>query len=542
LIVTSFVQIISGKSLGLFFKKGDTQFSLLLTKENYISILSAKAAEAAAPEKSLAGRLQMDPDHSYDQLRVAANQLSSAIIKHSKTFSPELLRRAETEVRIGKTDALKEIFNQVASSSAKGNDPDRIASLVELTKPLGRYQELLVDYSGAVATYQTALRLAPSNVLIAEALARNLIEGGRLADAQSVMNAVIDSARKQISVPGLAIALTTRAEIEMWQGNFSTALNDLTEATGLVEQAGIQDSEGKRQLANVLNLSAGLNAQIGNFLQAAANLQQSLSLSEDIDDFRAALNTNINSCKIMTDMGNIHDALIRCGKAESNVDQLAEWDEQRGYLFISKAYIFLRVRNSSGARTALGAASDFFGRLRSDVHATFTPLRIARLKCLEQRILYLEAKWDEVKRAGDECVEWTTQSSPGRLEDLIEAHYIISKANLKLGRIDEARLAATHVRLTNPGAPFFELRSTLMSSVADGAAAIASGDQASGRPVVDSAAQDLARLEHQSGALIGALDDALLLRDTGSIATDYLASVQSINALRAAFGARLLRQ
>src|SRR5262245_10562784 len=118
--------------------------------------------------------------------RATATLLNASINRQARILPPGLLQQAQTEVRVGKTSALGEILGRVAAATNQKKNPQTLEDFVELAAALGRYQELLADFAGAVDTYQAALRLAPSSVRIAIALASNLIEGGRLPDALNV--------------------------------------------------------------------------------------------------------------------------------------------------------------------------------------------------------------------------------------------------------------------------------------------------------------------------------------------------------------------
>ena len=159
-------------------------------------------------------------------------------------------------------------------------------------------------------------------------------------------------------------------------------------------------------------------------------MSQALDLIKGLDEPRSELNFQLNRAVILVDGGYLRNAGSLIDEIQSKISSLPANDIYRGYFYLLTGYAAIRSRDVVRAMIDLRSARELF---EPAFGRGAIPIRMARIRCLEQRLSYLTSDISAETLAFNECRDWTLKSGPGRVGDFIEGMYLDRKKLIKLG-------------------------------------------------------------------------------------------------------------
>ena len=142
--------------------------------------------------------------------------------------------------------------------------------------------------------------------------------------------------------------------------------------------------------------------------------------------------------------------------------------------------------------------------------------------------------------AGKECIKLISNVSPGRVEDHIDSNYFLVKISLLKQDLENARAFAERIALNSEEARNMQERATQTQLIAKANILGAKGKIDEAQNIWAEASRRLALLERTSGMIIDATSDAFLFRSGTLLSDEPTMSLDRINSVRSAYGARLI--
>ena len=217
----------------------------------------------------------------------ALGELDAALRHHNEALS--ILTRAQSERERARTlngmgsvyyaagdpeQALEYLSQAVAMRDAKRDPRGRIASLraeASVLSDLHRYSE-----AAGLRREALALAVTPSaRARIQAQLARDLWLTGDLAEAQTVINAVLEE--KGSSLISVALSLLTRADIELSTSSLTEAERDAQAALRV-----LKDSEAPHEQMAAWSVAARIARARGDWRTALSHIDRALQLAEEV--------------------------------------------------------------------------------------------------------------------------------------------------------------------------------------------------------------------------------------------------------------------
>jgi tetratricopeptide (TPR) repeat protein len=529
LIFVAIYQIIGGRDVKVELRQGTMAVVLLATRESLVEKVRSNSNQGDTRVQKTAGTVMMDVGSAYRELADTVVQMNNLVFKYESCIGPVILSEIKVETPFAKSRALQQAFEKLAGECPEKASLDDVAQFGYL---LGRFQELTADPYAAERTYSTVLGIAPTNLLTARALAALRIEGGDQVGAMAAINILIRSTSPPATTVNLGEALVKRAEIYMWERNYSGAAEDLDHSFRLLSAGqGGADEQGV-QIGSVLNLSAGLQMQIGNFKEAENKEREALAAFEPTNSRRAELTALTNLVGILSVSGQLREPAKYEEIANQKIGSLADLDRVRGNFFITRGNLAIRRRNLVQAQALADAAKAFYDRLGAP-HYDF---RLANLECLFQKITYLQNRLAESQRHGEMCITMLRKGSPGKADNICDSYYFYIKANT--ARSSDTEMLADFNRLAeSESKTFIDQRINLTYRFASMIFAIR--DVIDDRQMSDLSkiATDMSRLEYETGVIYDAMNDILLSIHRRRFAESGNESLAVVSGLRREFGA-----
>jgi tetratricopeptide (TPR) repeat protein len=527
-------------SISFNWRNGKESLNFAISFDQYRLVTEARAASLNEVDKKVAAGGSEDLDKGFQEYNLAAKGLGDSLVKLSKMglgsiLTDQVLARVALQVQRGEVSQLNELLgNLVQSGEAKG-DPDRARLIASSGYQIGRLQELTFAFDGAERAYRLTSEFDPTYFPAVSALSYLYIERGERATAREFLDAVISEIDDTRSDKALTIAQlwTVKADVFLWDGKFSEAETSLNTAATIAEKEPLASEESRSAEAERLNSTAGLMQNLGRTSDALRNIRQALDLVSQNKALRQELNIKLNLGVILVDAGELSEAVKVTQDIEPLVGKLAPKDMLRGYFYLLKAYSSIRAGEILTAKVNVKSAREFFAPA---FNATDASIRIARIRCLEQRIEYFQGDDAEAVATGRECIDLTLRSGPGRIGDVVNGFYILQKIAIKQQGQRE-RLSATEV-LRGRLPPIYVECADSMDKLLD--VVVSHPEGKAGGAALDEIIVNLAALENRAGIFTDALTDAALLHDTQSLYTDKSLTVDRVNSLRRSVGARLL--
>jgi tetratricopeptide (TPR) repeat protein len=530
LIFVFFYNFFHDKNVSFELERGDTKVVILATKQTFsdVVVTNAKATEAKSGVSVANTVVQMGS--AYEELAIIVDSMNAVLDKDKNCLPAELIAKVQVETRFAKSDALNKAFDAITSGKVCGAIVNHSAKFGDL---IGRYEELTSQPSSAETIYAKVLEFAPTDLIAARALAALRIQRADQEGAMIAINTLIDSETPIPSGVELAQALTERAEIFMWMRRFNEALADVDRAFKILDQVRDVDADAERDaaLGSLLNLSSGLQMQLGNFAEAEKYEEQALKVFSSTKSRRDEFTARTNVISIFIETGQLGRAVEYVGVADKDVNQLAELDILRGNYFIIKARLALRYRNFDQASSFANAAEVFYSK-SGPSHYNF---RLANVECLREKLSYFAAKYDDAKEHGDFCI--STKRAPGKVDNICDAVYILVKTSVK--EKSEDRWRRIFSELISEGSKLdIDDRIRLTSRFAETIAQIVSNIDANQISDVRAIGSEFSKLEYETGFISDVFNDILITLEAGKFVESGDKPLANVNVLRSNFGAR----
>src|ERR1044072_8701884 len=446
-ILATVVQLLRGGSLfaNLDFRSGDTSGSFRISFQSFESIFAARAAELDISKQKSGARIGMNIGESYQRYNQAAASISKTLATlrsaspYRERISERDVRAADLGIQRNETATLSKLLDAIIAAAGNERRTDTRRAIAEIGYLTGQLQELGLQFGVAEQTYLQVISFSATHLSSTRALATLLAERGEFRAGMKIAGSLVTSIKTNTPADKLLLsrAFALLAEMKLWSGDFTAALQDLKQADdAAVQVEGMPEFEFKMETAARLNTAAGLYVNMGEINRATQLIRASIEAYAQANGGPSLLNSRINLGAILIEGGQLKEAGEVAHEVEASLDMLANGDFMRGYFFLLKANLYIRQRNAEAAQSNLVGAREFFSTM--DSGGRRIGFRVARLRCLEVRLYYIGGQWSDVTKSSDDCLAWMPATSFARLADLIEVRYLKWKSDAILSQTQAA--------------------------------------------------------------------------------------------------------